>query len=537
MRRCGMKKKKIAKKLAVRLAAAGLALLALVAAAVYTVFIKPSRNQETYIYKEETVLRGDVVQGVTESGNITLGETNITYDVDVSLDEEEDDDEEDEEEEEIHYLEIGEVYVVTGQRIREGDPLFSITEKSRNAVIKRLRSNVTEKEIALSNAKAEYNSQALEARSAYDNSMLAYNSASAQLDATITQLNEEINGLNAKVSVLQLEIDQCLEKLTDEDFLDSLKEAQEAYEDAKETYEETDRSSVAAYTANYQSYTTAKTQYENLLSQKEGWEETIADDQETIRKNNEKIMEAQSLLETKQTDAQNTYELSRSSGELASDIYSYTVQALQDSVDLAQKEYEEAQELLKALEDFAGEEGIVYADGDGLVTNIYYEEGDDLVQTGSMLSYVKEDAYTVSIDVSEEDIADISIGDNVLIEFNAYPDESYAGTVMAVTTTKTSDHATTVSYPVEIRIEGDTQKLYGGMTASITFVTDSVSDVLYVSRKAIIKQDGKTWVYTGAGEEKELKEVMTGFENSTVVEITRGLSEGDVIYIRSVGVE
>lgn len=530
------KKKKLSKRLAVRLAAAGLALLLLIAAAVYTVFIQPSQNQETYVYKEETVLRGDVVQGVTESGNITLGETYITYDVDVTLeDEEEDDDEEEDgEEEEIHYLEIGEVYVVSGQRISEGDPLFFITETSRSAVQKKLTSNVTEKEIALANAKAEYNSQALEAKSTYDSSMLTYNSASAQLDATTTQLNEEINGLYAQVSVLQLEVDQCLEKLTDEDFLDSLEGALEAYEDAKETYEETDKSSVAAYTANYQSYTAAKSQYESLLSQKEGWEETIALNQETIEENNEKIVKAQALLETRQTDAQNTYDLSRGTGELASDIYAYTVQALQDSVDSAQAEYEEAQKLLEELEAFVGEDGIVYADGSGLVTNIYYEEGDDLIQTGSLLSYVKEDAYTVSIDVSEEDIADISIGDSVLIEFSAYPEESYEGTVVAVTTTKTSDHATTVSYPVEIRIEGDIWKLYGGMTASITFVTDSVSDVLYVSRKAIVEQDGKTWVYTGEGEEKELTEVTTGFENSTVVEIVQGLSEGDVIYIRSV---
>lgn len=529
------KKKKMSKKLIIRLAFAGLALLVLVGAAVYTVFILPLKNQETYVYKEEQVARGDVVQGVTESGNIELGQTYITYDVDVSLEEDDDDEDDDEEEEEeIHYLEIGEVYVVNGQRISEGDPLFFITEKSRNAVIKKLQSNVTKKEITLSNAKAEYNSSVLEAKSAYDSSMLAYNSASSQLDASNAQLNEEINGLYAKISVLELEINQCLEKLTDEDFLDSLEEAYEAYEKAKEKYEETDKSSVAAYTANYQSYTAAKSQYESLLSWKEEWEKTIADDQETIAENNEKIIKAQSLLETKQMDAQNTYELSRGTGELASDIYSYTVQSLQDAVDLAQAEYEEAQKLLADLEEFVGEDGIVYADGSGMVTNIYYEEGDDLVRTGSLLSYVKEDAYTVSIDVSEEDIADISIGDSVLIEFSAYPDESYEGTVIAVTTTKTSDHATTVSYPVEVRIEGDTKKLYGGMTANITFVTDSVSDVLYVSRKAIVKQDGKTWVYVGAGEEKELLEVTTGFENSTVVEITQGLSEGDVIYIRSV---
>lgn len=139
----------------------------------------------------------------------------------------------------------------------------------------------------------------------------------------------------------------------------------------------------------------------------------------------------------------------------------------------------------------------------------------------------------VSVDVSEEDIAGVSIGDAVKVEFDAYPDESYQGTVKAVTTTNTSTYAKTVSYPVFVQIDGDTQKLYGGMTAQITFVSEEKDDTLYVSKKAIVKQDGKTYVYVGDSEEKELKEVQTGFENSTQIEITDGVSEGDVIYIRS----
>ena len=60
------------------------------------------------------------------------------------------------------------------------------------------------------------------------------------------------------------------------------------------------------------------------------------------------------------------------------------------------------------------------------------------------------------------------------IECNAYPDEIYEGTVSAITTSADSSYSTTVNYPVTVRIEGDTGRLYGGMTADITFVTDSM---------------------------------------------------------------
>lgn len=527
-----MKKRPFSKR-NLRLSCLILALLILFLTAVYTAVIKPNLPQETFLYKEETVTRGDVVQGVMESGSISMGETAVTFDVNVNTEEDDGEDDEDEDEEEIRYLEIEEVHVVSGQRIRTGDPLFSVTEKSREAVTRKLTSVLTEKEIALSQAKAEYNSQVLEAKSTYDTSMLTANTASSLLEASQTQLNEEINSLSAKIAVLELEVNQCLKKMTDEDFLESLSDAQTEYEKAKKKYEDTGTHVSAAYTANYQSYTAARKQYESLLSQKEEWEETIEENQKTIRENNEKIWEKQAILEAKQTDAQNTYDLNVTSGQLAKEIYSYTRESLQSSVDSAQEEWESAKETLEKLQEFVGDDGIVYADGDGIVTNISYEAGDRLTQTGTLLTYVKDGDYTVSIDVSEEDIARISIGDSVQIVFDAYPDEKYTGTVSAVTTTKTSDYAKTVSYPVEILIDSATEKLYGGMTAEITFVTDQVKDVLSISRKAIVTQDGKDYVYTGEGEEKELKEVVTGFTNSTTVEIKEGLSEGDIVYIRS----
>lgn len=529
-----MKKRNLSQKQQKQLILIGICLVLLITAALYTALIKPRQSTDAYAYKEEIILRGDVIQGITETGQISLGKSHITYDINIETDEEdEDEDEDDDEEEIIHYLEIGEVFVVSGQRISEGDALFSITEKSYTAVEKNLSKAVTEKEIALAEAKASYDSDMLEAKSTYDTSMLIADSAGAVLNATTTQLNEEINGLTSQNALLQLEIEEYQEKLADEDFLESLNNAWMSYVLAKETFQETDPHSPAAYAANYSAYTSAKNQYESLLSQQEQWQNAITKNTETIALNEQKAAEKQSILSAKQADAQNSYELNIAQGELAEEIYSYTRDSLKKTVDSAQEEYDQALQTLEDLKSFLGEDGIIYADGSGLVTEVVYESGDELISAGNMLTYIKEGSYTVSVDVSEEDIAGISIGDSVRVAFSAYPDAEYTGTVQSLTTTKTSDYANTVSYPVTILIEGDTSELYGGMTAEITFVNEMVSDVLYVSRKAIVTENDKTFVYTGEGKEKELKEVTTGFENSTQVEITSGLSEGDIIYIRS----
>ena len=72
------------------------------------------------------------------------------------------------------------------------------------------------------------------------------------------------------------------------------------------------------------------------------------------------------------------------------------------------------------------------------------------------------------------------------------------------------------------------------MTADVIFVTEEKEDILYVSRKAIVEENGKTYVYrkTALGG-KELAEVETGITNGVDIEILSGLEEGDTIYLAS----
>lgn len=536
-----MIEKKLTKKQRTQLIALLVLAFIIIMAALYTILAPKGDDKTHIVYKEEMVMRGNVVQGVTENGSLTLEESSIRYDILLDSGEEDEDDDEDDEDEEdettIPYLTIDEIFVVKGQRIQEGDPLFSFTDKSMEAVLKRTNSQMTQAKIALDEANSEYQTSVLSAENTYSASMLQAQNAAGLKNASRTILEQEINALQAEIAVLELEIDQCLKDLTDEDFLDSYNKAIQEFEKAAKDLDETNIASAAAYSANYTEYQSAKSQYDSVMSQKENWEKTITDNQEKIIQNQLDMQELNRKMETELLAVENTYELSKQSGELAEKIYSYTKNSLSETVEAAQAEYDAAIELVDELEAFIGD-GIVYATEGGMVTGILYDAGDELITTGDVITYAQTDDYVVSVDVSEEDIAQISIGDSVSVEFDAYPEDDFEGTVVSITTTKTSDHAKTVSYPVTILVNGDTEKLFGGMTAGITFVTDKAEDVLYVSKKAVIESNGKTWVYVdGSNGEKILKEVTTGFENSTLVEITNGLSEGDTVYIQSQAAE
>ena len=518
-----------------------LLLVLLLAAAVYTVLIKPRLSTETYVYKEEPVKRGDLILGIMESGSLSLGESTIEYMLNLETEDDDEESEEDgdleeeEEEEEIRYLEIEAVYAVSGQRVKEGDKLFGFTADSVEAVRRKLSTKLAEAQIALSEAQTDYQISLISAQSTYDSSVKAGSRAESDYRAALSASDARITLLEGEITVLELESQKAEEMLADEEFLESIETAQKEYDHAKEKYEETEVYNATAYVSNLSDYQNAEDTLEQLLEEKKEYEDTIAGNQTRIQEIQVEIEEAKVSRILENRDAENTYKSAKLEGELAEEIYQYSTESLSDTVNQAQTEFDELQKQMDEFEAFVGDDNIIYASENGLVTGVNYEAGDILRTEGIMLTYSKGDEYTVSIDVSEEDIAAVSVGDTVDIVFTAYPEKTWIGTIVSITTTATTEHAATISYPITIHVEGDTELLYGGMTADVTFVTDSVTDVLYVSKKAVFEENGKTYVYKqGASGNMEKAEVETGFADMTCVEIKKGLAEGDIVYIKSI---
>ena len=421
----------------------------------------------------------------------------------------------------------------------KGDVLFKLKEDSVDAVERKLESALTEAKITLSNAQTEYKISMLSAKSTYDSSVKEGSRAAAAYQAAITAGGERIKGLEGEIRMLELEIAMAQEKLTDEDLLDSYEEAKAAYTSSKSRYEETDLHNSTAYTSNLSDYQQAKSQLETLEEELQGYRDTITDNQVEIEKKRKEIEEAEAVQSLDNQKAENEYQSASLSGELAKEIYDYSVDSLSDAVIRAQNELDEIQMKMDAFREFVGEDNRIYAPEDGLVTGVSSEAGDKLKDIGAMLTYAKENEYTVNIDVSEEDVAAISVGEHVELSFGAYPEQTWEGVITSITTTATSEYASTISYPVTILVQGDTSLLYGGMAADVTFVTDSVEDVLYVSKKAVFEENGLNYVYKketkGKGTEARVKtQVETGFSDTASIEILSGLEEGDVVYIESI---
>lgn len=524
-------KRRMARRTKKTLAALCSMAVVVIAAACYTIFIKSSQNTQQWAYSEQTVQQGTLKSGVTESGTVAFGITSQLYDLDVST-EEDSDDEDDEEEAEANYLKVEEVYVAVGQRVKEGEPVYRFTQDSIASVRKALTYENTEAQIALAKAQTAYELGVLEAELSRDETLLDTSLAQTSHDTAIARLSNDMAAKNLEIHQLLKEIYQLQCDLTEEEYLEEKSDILEAYEKAVEAVEAASEDYVTNRVDAAQAFESAKASYEQFFSQFDESSKQIQEKFDEVYEIEAELIYQQQLLEKELLAAQQDLNTSTVSGELADVKYQSSLTGYENALSKAQRELEEAAEKLEAFDKFVGD-GTVFAEGSGIVTEIGYEEGDYLMNTGTLVAFAKADEMTVSVDVSQEDVVVMKVGDAVELNFSAYEGETYHGVIESVTTTATSRNSATISYPVVVSIQGDTSMLYSGMTAEVTFVTEQAENISYVLRKAVVEENGKSQLYIKSGEAYVLTPVTTGFHNGEYIEVIDGISAGDKYYIKT----
>ena len=97
-----------------------------------------------------------------------------------------------------------------------------------------------------------------------------------------------------------------------------------------------------------------------------------------------------------------------------------------------------------------------------------------------------------------------------------------------------ADSRGNVVYEVTVTVQGDVSGLFQGMTGDITFITRQSEETLYVYKRAVITENGKSYVKVREDNGNIVKrEITIGFSDGTYIQVVEGLSEGDVVLIES----
>lgn len=182
---------------------------------------------------------------------------------------------------------------------------------------------------------------------------------------------------------------------------------------------------------------------------------------------------------------------------------------------------------------------------DGVVLSKSVEEGQTVASSFSTpeLFTIAQDLTNMQVvaDVDEADIGDVKEGERVSFTVDAYPDNTFEGTVKQVRQEATTTN-NVVTYEVVISAPNADLKLKPGLTANVTIYTAERKGVLSVQSKAlrftpqketvgkmkIVDQTGnaKNKVWTIEGNNIVAHKVNIGMTDGTNTQILNGISAG-----------
>lgn len=165
----------------------------------------------------------------------------------------------------------------------------------------------------------------------------------------------------------------------------------------------------------------------------------------------------------------------------------------------------------------------------GVVTARNYDPGDmtgnqPVLTVGQLTPVVK-----VIINISETDLAEVRQGMPVEVQFDAYPDEAFSGTVNRIY--PTIDPATR-TFTVEVRISNQGERIKPGMFARVTIDLGSQVNVV-VPDRAVVKQtgSGNKYVFVLKGNKVSYNKVELGQRLGDSYELISGVADGDSVVI------
>lgn len=198
----------------------------------------------------------------------------------------------------------------------------------------------------------------------------------------------------------------------------------------------------------------------------------------------------------------------------------------------AQADLEAAQQALA--------EATLTAPFDGVITGVSVIPG-AIVSSGSTAASIEDQSSMhVDLSLSETDLANIKMGQQAAVTFDALPGQTVTGAVASIAPTATIDQ-NVATYLVQVKLDSKGVPVKTGMSATASIVTESRQGVMEVPTRALVTvgQSKTLQVIDQASAEPVTMVVKTGLADSSMTEIVSVVSPagekinaGDAVVIR-----
>jgi len=213
-------------------------------------------------------------------------------------------------------------------------------------------------------------------------------------------------------------------------------------------------------------------------------------------------------------------------------------QAIKTEYEIAQTQVEQAKATLKEAHQELQKTKIITPIS-GIVTELNVEEGEIAVvgtmnNPGTVLMTISDLERVVAVcEVDESDVVDIKVGCSAHVSIDAFPDTTFPGEVLEVSSSGTTYRPGTpeevTNFEVKIELKERVEGLKPNMSATCKIVTQEKSDVLKVPIQSVIQKEEKEGLFVIQDGKAEYRDAKTGISDEKWVEIEEGVSEGDTV--------
>ena len=166
----------------------------------------------------------------------------------------------------------------------------------------------------------------------------------------------------------------------------------------------------------------------------------------------------------------------------------------------------------------------------GTVTLLGVALGEMIVPGQPVIVLSELTSLEMDVYLDETDIGQVVIGQTAKLDVDAFPESDLSGEVVDIAPVAQAQSGV-VLIPITIRLAPTDLPVRVGMTADVEIISASQQDALIVPLRAINSESGSAYVNRVNGDKTEQVEVTLGIVTDTEVEITSGLSEGDVVSV------
>lgn len=372
---------------------------------------------------------------------------------------------------------VEEVYASSGDTVSIGDALFKLTDESMEAAKSYYEDAISDAENTLKTAEANLASGKLSAESTKQDADLtaqtAADSYQAQvdaLDAAVEEKKEAYDEAVEQISEYQTKIDNndyYVECAIDEK-KDAVDAATTALAQAQDTLTQAQQSADAAQSTLEQAQKEFDSAVETYNKNEEETNTKITELTDSLDDLKSDYEQAERDATTQKAELQNEYDTAVVEGKYAGSTYESTVSELESAVESAQDTLDTLKEEQTAL--LALEDGVVTADEDGTIAAVPYEAEDTLQSGTAFALYCDTQTIMISVEVPQENIAQVGVGDEVSVMIAGNRDGAVTGTVSSIASSATTGGSVSnVTYAVIISIDNSDGRLGSGSSATVTF--------------------------------------------------------------------